>query len=276
MLNKMSINQLVNELYCLDPTRQIAAVSRIKEIRAKPAIPDLIKLLSSPEEDVRWLVVEALADIADIGDNITGQALALMLFDESSLVRCDTIYALSDLNYKLATENIEKLLIDDIDWLVRVAAAETLANLATKGEFGTITTLERALDDPIQSVRSFAACSIGLIGVQNPTLIKNLDIHLISEESIGTKVEIIGAKCRLGFDDDFLRIFELFMIAEEEDFSRILNCIEDLSSRNVPTCVISNKEYICCFLNNFSNLKSQFKKKCEGIILRIEEFVKLQ
>jgi HEAT repeat protein len=149
MTNNTSAHQLIKELYSLDPIRQIVAISQIKDLDIKSAIPDLIKLLSSPEEDVRWLVVEALADITNFEDELTAKALAQMLFDSSSLVRCDTIYALSDLNYKLAREKIEDLLINDPDWLVRVAAAETLANLADKGNISSISKLADALNDPI-------------------------------------------------------------------------------------------------------------------------------
>jgi HEAT repeat protein len=270
MTNNTSAHQLIKELYSLDPIRQIVAISQIKDLDIKSAIPDLIKLLSSPEEDVRWLVVEALADITNFEDELTAKALAQMLFDSSSLVRCDTIYALSDLNYKLAREKIEDLLINDPDWLVRVAAAETLANLADKGNISSISKLADALNDPIQVVRSFSACTIGLIGIQDLTLIKKLDIHLKSEESLGTKAEIIGAKCRLGVEVDFLKIFDFLKVAEDEDCRRILNSINDLATRQIPICMISNSKYICAFLSEFSDSKLQFKCECEKIVYKIQ------
>jgi HEAT repeat protein len=266
----MSIAELIEELNCLDPIRQIAAISELKDLGDKRVIPDLIKLLSSSEEDIRWITIEALANIADLSDEATGEALIKMLFDSSSLIRCDTLYALLDLDYKPAKKLAKDLLVNDPEWLVRVAAAETLAYLADKGELSVMSALEIALNDPIQPVRSFAACAIGVLGISEPILVNKLEVYLTSEESLATKAEIMGARCRLGVEDDLLKIFKLLTIGSEEDIPNILNTIDDLVSREVPINMGRNISYIHDYLYKFSSENTQFQHKCEKIITKIE------
>lgn len=265
----MLISKLIEELYSLNPIRQIAAISKLKDIEDKRAIPDLIKLLSSPEEDVRWSAIEALATIADPGDESTSEALMKMLLDSSSLIRSDTLYALLDLDYKPAKNLCKDLLINDSEWLVRVAAAEALAYLADKGELVIISALEIALDDPSQPVRSFAACAIGIIGIPEPMLINKLEVYLTSEESLSTKAEIMGAMYRLGVEEYLNKILKLLVVATEEDLPNILNTIDDLVSRSTPDSILQNTSHIHDCLDNFSDNNVQFRHKCEKIILKI-------
>jgi HEAT repeat protein len=265
----MLISELIEELYCLNPIRQIAAISELKDLEDKRAIPDLIKLLSSPEEDIRWSAIEALAAIADPGDESTSEALMKMLLDSSSLIRCDTLYALLDLDYKPAKKLAKDLLINDSEWLVRVAAAEALSYLADKGELIVISALEIALDDPSQPVRSFAACAIGILGIPEPMLINKLEVYLTSEESLSTKAEIMGAMYRLGVEEYLLKILKLLTIGAEEEFSGILNTIDDLVSRETPDSMLQNTSYIHNCLYEFSDKNVQFRHKCEKIIVKI-------
>jgi HEAT repeat protein len=253
----MARNKPMQDFNSLDFDIVAAGISRLRELSDPSAIPILANLLTSQDEDIKSIAIEALVDIAEIGDRIAGEALLTILSDPSSSVRDEASYALMDLDYKPAKNLMVNLLLEDPDRLVRVAAAESLAYLADKGEVTVIDALEKALDDPIEPVRSFSACSLGILGIPESRSVHKLEIYLTSEESLSTKAEIMGARCRLGIEEDLLKIFSLLDIAEEEDYFSILNAIQDLVSREIPASLHKNREYIIEALKQFGN-KNRF------------------
>lgn len=256
----------MDDLYSLDPIRQISAISQIQDEDNNLAIPYLIELLSSSDKDVKFCAIEALGHLADTTDELVGDALMKTLINSDSISKSEILDILSDLGYKPATGLVVNLLLNDLDWLVRVSAAEALSCIANKGDIGVISALELALDDPIEPVRSFSACAIGILAISESRLINKLEVYFTSEESMGTKAEILGAKYRLGVQEDLMRILKLLVIAEDDDILKILNAINDLVTRSTPVSIGKNLKYIREYFSELLNKNSQYHRKCEEII----------
>lgn len=219
-------------------------------MKAYEAAPTLIELLASPDEDVRRNAVEALGWLGDIGSKTAGDPILKMLCDEpDDLMRNEIVEALGRLRYAPALEKVKSILHKDSDWVIRASAAEALGEIASIGDSEVLAALELALDDPIEPVRCYAACSIGLLGIPRSGLLEKLQMYLSSEESLDTKAEILAARYRLGAGQDLPRMLELLESADEDLTVRILIILGDLIKRKTPEYITKDLSYIHEHLN---------------------------
>jgi hypothetical protein len=80
----MDRNKPMQDFNSLDFDIVAAGISRLRELSDPSAIPILANLLTSQDEDIKSIAIEALVDIAEIGDRIAGEALLTILSDPSS------------------------------------------------------------------------------------------------------------------------------------------------------------------------------------------------
>ncbi len=269
-MSQPSIELLLEDCQSGDPSKQTPAIMKLRDLEAFEAIPVLINLLTASEENVRGCAVEALGLIGSREIETVGSALIISLEDPEALIRSDALEALSRLRYIPAMELTTILLRSDPDWVVRATAAEILADLAETGNPEVLVALDLALDDPIDSVRSYAACSIGLLGEASPELLSNLQIYLSSEESLSTKAEILAARYRLGADDDLNKLLELLNDADEHLAGIILNILEDLAERKTPKTFVAKFPKLKEAIIKISTLFPIQKNRADQVVAQLE------
>ena len=157
-----------------------------------------------------------------------------VLNDPEVIVRSEAVDALGVLHYTPAVWAVKALLLNDPD-LVRASGAETLGDL---GDASALVELELALHDADTAVRGYAANSIGLIGA--PPMLPTLHSYAEAEQSPEVKAELYGARYRLGAACDLNMLLDLLENADEGLAVNILNVLNDLSSRKVPSTLAAD------------------------------------
>ncbi|MBD3558427.1 HEAT repeat domain-containing protein, partial [Planktothrix sp. FACHB-1355] len=133
--------------------------------------------------------------------------------------------------------------------------------------------LELALDDPIEPVRAYSACAIGLLGTQE--ILPKLEVYLSSEESLATKAEILVARYRLGVRDDLTKLLKLLEDADEHLVGIILNILRDLAERKVPLTLALDAPQIRQILTAIAQSFPIHRNYAERVIAQLKE-VELQ
>ena len=139
------------------------------------------------------------------------------------------------LRYTPAIDLLIRMLHDDEDPLVRASVAEVLGEF---GEARALAAMFQALHDPDESVRAFAAISIGLLGTSE--LLPVLQAQLESEDTLRIKAELLTAGYRLGEKEHLQQLLDLLNNADESLATTILNMLEDLASRTTPLTILSD------------------------------------
>jgi HEAT repeat protein len=229
-----SLDSILSDCQSKDFEKQVAAIWSIRDSKLYEAMPSLIPLLKSEDEDIRIFTVEALGKIGNTNPETAGSALIPMLQDPEDLIRGEAIDALANLQYAPALEPVLYALRLDTDWVVRATAAEAIPYLAEIDDASALEALESALkSDPYKPVRSYAANSIGLIAMPSPDWIEKLTHYYEAEESDDTRAEILGARYRLDM------LIKLLEESDEQLFGIILTVLEDvLGDTNVPEKLI--------------------------------------
>lgn len=228
-MDKQTIDRLLDDCGSDDPALQAEAVIELVDAKAYEAAPQIVRLLTSADPDIRSTAAYALGYLGTQELETVGPALINSLADPEVIVRSDAVEALGGLRYTPATPYIKSLLQNDTDPLVRASAAEALGEL---GDNQALETLEHSLLDSDESVRAYAAISIGLLGT--PQLLPKLEIYLKSEHSLRVKAELLGARYRLGAREDLKKLLSLLDNADEDLATCILNLLADLTERKVP------------------------------------------
>jgi HEAT repeat protein len=238
-----SLDFILSDCQSEDFEKKVAAIWAIRDSKLHEAIPSLIPLLNSEDENIRIFTVEALGKIGNTNPEVAGSALIPMLQDPEDLIRGDAIDALANLQYAPALEPIIHALRLDPDWVVRATAAEAIPSLAEIDDASALEALESALkSDPYKPVRSYAANSIGLIAMPSPDWVKKLTHYYETEESDDTKAEILGARYRL---EDSANLGDLLIgLLEDTDeqlYGVILIVLKDvLEDTDIPRKLIED------------------------------------
>ena len=144
--------------YSDDPLKRVQTLIELIEWYAKSAMPEILDLFPSVDEDVRAESAHALSYLGERYRERVGSVLLKLLNSADSYVRDRAVEALGLLSYPPAKEALTQALQNDPDWAVRASAAEALGNYQDES---LVTNLKRALRDngeePI--VRAFAAFS---------------------------------------------------------------------------------------------------------------------
>ncbi len=236
-------NQKIETLleYCRsgDPVLQSETIMDLCREKVHAAVPTLLNLLASPDPAVRANAAYALGHLGSQDIQTVAAALVHLLADPDALVRSDAVDALGLLRYTAAIDPLIGMLHDDEDPVVRASVAEILGDF---GEARALAALLQALNDPDESVRAFAACSIGLLGT--PELLPKLQAQLKSEDNLKVRAELLTAGYRLGEKEHLQQLLDLLNNADESLATAILNMLEDLASRTVPWAILSDSTRI--------------------------------
>jgi HEAT repeat protein len=256
-MNNYSLESILADCQSSDIDRQVSAIWAIRNLKLYEAVSELILLFNSEDDDIRRLAVSAFTDELRNADGTqVGPALIPLIQDPDDLVRGDAIDALASLEYSSALEPVVQALRIDSDWVVRASAAEAIPYLADINNPIALDALEAALSsDPYNSVRSYAASSIGLIAMPSDEWIKKLTRYYETEVSDDTKVGILGARYRLG-DNEQLgdMLVDLVKTSDEQLFRIILNVLRDLlRDANIPRKLIEDAPQLCEAIVKFSS-----------------------
>jgi HEAT repeat protein len=242
-MNTPSLESILSDCESGDVDKQVAAISAISDSKLYEAIPSLLPLLKSEDEDIRLLTVQAFRELVNADPDQVGPALIPMLQDSEDLIRGDAIDALSNLEYAPALESVIHVLHLDPDWVVRATAAEAIPYLADTDDVSALEALESALrSDSYDSVRSYAANSIGLIAMPSSDWVGKLTHYYEGEKSDDTKADILGARYRLEDSANLGdMLIELLEDSDEQLFGVILTVLEDLlGDTDIPKKLIQD------------------------------------
>ena len=206
-MSSQSIDSLIAQCQSGDARTQISTMLDLEEARAVRALPVILPLLTSEDEDVRATAARVLGRLGDPDPDRVGAALEAQLTDPDGSVRNQVAEALGILRYAPARAALERALGHDDEWVVRCSAAEALAEL---GDIHAMDALEAALADEVEPVRGYAVRAIGLLGNEShgPIIARRLAV----ETEPGLRGDLLAAAARLG-DDSALD--ELMLLADD-------------------------------------------------------------
>lgn len=264
-MGKKRLEALLRQLVSGKPDLQVSAISQLVEYQSYDAAPEIAKLLESSDNDVRERAAEALGFLGQQAPEIYGPQLLRLLDDENPLVRANTAEALGRLSYRDAHQQVEDLLHNDTDQLVRATAAETLGFL---GEIYSLKALFSALTDQDESVRAYAARSIGMLG--NSELLPRIEESMLKESSLRVKAELLAASVCFGESTAVNSLLELFKKADEHLTMCLLIILEYLLSQRLsPTLTTEDVSNIRSILDSvadrFPITKLQIKDILAGV-----------
>lgn len=266
-MSKYQIENLLKQCESDDPSLQVQAIIDLLDREAQEAVPVLIGLLNSPSENVRGTAAYALGFMGENDSQTVGSALVKLLDDPESLVRDDTLEALSRLRYAPARESVRRILQNEADWLVRASAAELLGVIGNNRD---IEILELILKhDPHDTVRAYAAFAIGLLG--SISLLPKLETYLLEEKDLHVRVELLGAAYRLGKIEALEPLIGLIETADFDLAVVLLNVLEDLATRKIPPTISTDAENIRHSLNALAKRFPIFSTHIQRILLALEQ-----
>lgn len=182
---------------------------RIAEDKDRQALPRVLLSVGSPSPEVRARAADTLAEIGDTVIEDAERALISLLSDSDESVLYSAIQALGELGCKSAVPKIIKFLQYDADFMIRVAAAESLGYI---DDPAALPHLLKALTDPDRIVRTFAAQSVGLLATSAniPEVREAIRNAEQAEPDLDVRKELILANYRLGDLNSKYRLKELF------------------------------------------------------------------
>ena len=247
-----------------EPTLQVEAIQALVRLGAYESGPAVVEALESRDTMVRATAASALGALGVKDSEMAGAALLSVLNDPEAIVRSEAADALGILGYEPAADPVKRLLVHDPEPLVRAAAAETLGDL---GDSNALAELELALRDADESVRGYAANSIGLLG--GPQLLPKLQSYAGSEQSGRVKAEFHGARYRLGAGEDLDALLKLLDDADEITGANILNVLNDLTSRKLPATLAADAPRIRTSVTAFAQRVPLLSADAEQVLARL-------
>jgi hypothetical protein len=201
-----------------NPAWRRVAAERIQDHHRTELAPLLFDLLKSPDAGVRRDAAETLGFIGYEIPNNAGQALSLLLQDESAEVREEVVVALWRLAYADAVPGLQRAMCFDKDAAVRLAIARRLSALddpaysqrregAKFPECGSEAIFQYALNDPDPWVRANAAAGLGF--GRNRSSRVRLEAVLAADRQGG--IARAGYLCGLWLLDGGQQILEEFL-----------------------------------------------------------------
>ena len=137
------------------PQSRIDLFSEMEEHYEKKDTEYFVKLLESDDYVVRC---RATCILVDIGGEDKVQYIAKVLKeDKNELVRHEAAFSLGQMCYSTGIKPLEDATSNDPSMFVRHEAAVALGVIGSKG---ALNTLEKALDDPEESVRHSAVVAL--------------------------------------------------------------------------------------------------------------------
>jgi HEAT repeat protein len=209
-----------------DPDKQLPALLELIKIHDEPSLPDIIPLLTSPDEQVRAETARAVGYLGAAQAQSLGPLLLPLLNDSNELVRDEAVEALGLLIYPPASTALKGILRNDPSWLVRASAAEALGNYQ---DATILPELEQVLHDQQEEaeVQVYAARSLGQVAdaAYRPTL----DALIAgSRREPQVRAALLAAGYRLGGRQYLDPLLDLLEHANEPESWALLNEVQDL------------------------------------------------
>ncbi|MFN5066456.1 MAG: HEAT repeat domain-containing protein [Aphanizomenon sp.] len=264
-MSESKIDSLLKQCSCGESSLVIEAIQELIDLKAYSAVPTIVALLSSDDIVIRFTAAEALGDLGKLNPEFVGKELVKLLVDSEAIVRAEAVDSLGILTYTAAIAPIMFLLKNDPDPLVRASAAETLGDL---GQEEAIAAIFVALVDTDESVRAYAANSIGLLGT--PTLLPKLAAYIKSENSLRVKAELLGARYRLGAKEDINLFLDLLENANEDLATALLNILTDLIDRKQPLYLPESYFSMTEVLTKLSDIFPILSPQINGLIVQLK------
>lgn len=262
-MSQSQTKALVAQAHTDNPLQQVAALIELIKIHDESVVPELIDLLSSPDEEVRAETARALGYLGDKHREQVGPALLKLLDDEDNRVRNEAVQALGLQPYPGAIEALKKALHHDPYWVVRASAAETLGYYQN----------EALLDDMMQvlhdedeesTVQAYAAFAIGLLASQ--AFRSELDQLIPKATTPQVLSEILAASYRLGGREHLEELLSLLITVEEDDVFSVLSSIQDITERKYPPTLLDDASHIREVLQNLVQRNPLYQGQVKEII----------
>jgi HEAT repeat protein len=218
------IARLLDNCHSPDPVKQREAVNKLARLHAVHALPEILSLLTSPDEDVQEASIHALEALGTKDPERVVPALLAVLHDLDWYKRMRAVQALGHLSSPSALEPLKTLLHTDPNETVRASAAEALGSYSNEA---VLSDLEQALSDEDESVRVDAARSIGLIA--SPAFLPHLLAHIASASTMEERLALVAAAYRLGSREHLEELLQMLQRADEDSTIAVLMTLIDLT-----------------------------------------------
>jgi hypothetical protein len=205
--NPQLINDILNTLADFEPAIRYTACLALAAVPVEAALNAVVEVLLSGDEEIRQAAAEALAQIQPDGHKVLEEAATV----EDLLVRRASVFGLLQIKEPWALKVLEKIAVEDGQWVVRNAAAQALDSINQ-----TTPLLPKPLPKPSESpwlITYASKLGMGLLPGQPAT-----DV-LLSVLKTGTVEEQIAALhyLRDQADEGVVRaIYELLFSGEDE------------------------------------------------------------
>jgi HEAT repeat protein len=255
--------RLLADAHSNDPLEQVQALMALTKLHDEFAVPDILDLLSSADEDVRAESAHALGYLGERYRERIGPALLKLVHDENQRVRNEAVEALGLQPYPPAKEVLIHVLQSDPYWVVRASAAEALGNYQDES---LVANLEQVLRDSDEesTVKAYAAFAIGLLA--SPSFRPELDNVITTATTPDVLSEVLAASYRLGGQKHLSALLNLLKTADEDDVWGILDSIQDLTERRYPPTLLADSQQIREALIAVERRNSLYHGKVEQIL----------
>ena len=222
--------------------RIFTALESIRTYKTASRLHEVINLVASDDDAIRWSAVETLTAFAGgARASAIHPHLTMAANDRDALVRSVAVEGLGRLRSQKSVPLLKRLLACDPSWIVRASAAEALAEIADRR---ALSALVAALKDRSPPVRAYAAYAIGLLAPAGESSVRRLRRAALIERFFGTKCDLYCAAYRLGARDALDSLLDLAKRVKSASLTKWLNTINDLVSRKRPRSLSSELDRI--------------------------------
>lgn len=236
-MNTPTRKVLLDDIRSRDPVRQTGALIELIKLRDEGVTPEIMPLLSSPDEEVRAEAARALGYLGYAEREKIGPELLKLLDDREWQVRDEAALALGSLTYAPAIERLRYLVRHDPNWIVRASVAEALGAFSDEA---ILSDLELVLQDKNEetAVQAYAASSMGLIA--HPTYQPRLVFLLKEMSASNVRSALLAASYRLGGQEHLEPLLATLQTADEDDTIIALQDIQDLIEQKQPPTLLED------------------------------------
>jgi len=186
-----ALDATMNEARAIESAR--AAAYGLGVLRARSAVPDLVKAAHSVDED---LAREALNSLSKIKDLSAGPPLIDLLDSSSTGILEDAAVTVGVLRTESAAPKLQSIYDNNSDKKVRVSALQGLADLGNQASVPLFTRLLTSAD---KTTRGLAAEGLGRAG--DPKAVPELEKAVVAETDVDAKLAMDFALTALGSKD---------------------------------------------------------------------------
>ena len=225
-----AVNDLGNLLVDTASNVRRAACLALVSIGDKAALEMVASALLNGDEDLRRFAAEALANHVEEGYPTLEEGAGL----SDLLVRRSTVYGLRRIEQPWAREFLEKMQVEDAEWVVKNAATQALDELAQPNPH-----IPRPLPPLTETPWLIAFAGEKGLGVAPGKPANDLLLRALREGDEEQRLAAMHYLSRFGDLESILALYEVYYSTQGEVRSGALNCLWHLSSAGIglPTPV---------------------------------------